>query len=162
MRVLPLLLTAPLILLVASCGTETDVDGYEPSIGSNARSDSVEALGFAAVTDGEGAATVVGSLLNEGPRAGGLVEASVDAESGPVETVLSEGPLALPPGESVQLATMQAITLRSDVLRPGFFVELTMRFQRSEPITMLIPVEPQQGPYAEIEVAAPPDGDVSP
>ena len=50
-----------------------------------------------------------------------------------------------------------------DDLPEGLFVELTLTIDgASEPIKMLVPVEPQDGPYAEIEVTEAPDGDVSP
>ncbi len=88
------------LLLVAALGacTSEDDEPYQASIGTNERTERLDALGFAIVTDGEGNGRV----------------------------------------------------------------ELTLELDDGSTVDLLVPVEPQEGPYAEIEVVTPPDGDVTP
>lgn len=160
-RVIALIVVCGAVL--TGCGEDTE--GYEPAIGTNARTPSTEALSFAIVVDGEGHGRVVGDLLNTTGRPTRLVDASVVAEAQPVRVSLPDGPITLPPGELVSLAQSAAISVSSPTpedLPAGMFVGLTLRIRGSEPIELLVPVEPQEGPYADIEVTSPPDGDVAP
>jgi hypothetical protein len=54
------------------------------------------------------------------------------------------------------------VTVVSDNLRNGFRAELTLLFANSAPIVTTVPVESQTGPYADVEVVLPPDGEVAP
>lgn len=150
---------AATLATTAGCGMDDPV--FEPSIGSNARSDTVDALGFAIVTDGEGNGRVVGSLLNTGEEPDALVGVDVELESGTVEATMPSEDIALPVEESVELARVPAIGVVGQ-LPEGRFVEITLDFEVGPDLDLLVPVEPQRGPYAEIEVTQPPDDDVSP
>lgn len=137
-------------------------DNYNASIGSNERTPQTDALGVAIVVDGKGNGRVVGTLLNTTEEPQALVGADVDSERGPVQAAVVDDQVALPQGEPVELARQAAVSVSADDLPVGFFVELTLDIQGASPIEMLVPVEAQEGPYAEIEVTEPPDGDVSP
>ncbi|GAB2628690.1 hypothetical protein GCM10027270_15350 [Nocardioides ginkgobilobae] len=152
------------LLLVAALGacTSEDDEPYQASIGTNERTERLDALGFAIVTDGEGNGRVVGTLLNTTDEPAALVSAEVDSERGPVTAAVLEEEIDLPPGEPVELARVPAVSVQADDLPVGFFVELTLGLDDGSTVDLLVPVEPQEGPYAEIEVEVPPDGDVSP
>ena len=152
------------LLLVAALGacTSEDDEPYQASIGPNERTERLDALGFAIVTDGEGNGRVVGTLLNTTDEPAALVSAEVDSERGPVTAALLEEEIDLPPGEPVELARVPAVSVQADDLPVGFFVELTLELDDGSTVDLLVPVEPQEGPYAEIEVVTPPDGDVTP
>ena len=147
-------------VLLTSCSE--DAEPYQASIGTNERTESTDALGFAIVVDGEGNGRVVGTLVNTSDQPQALVGAEVESKRGPVRAVVDED-LPLPPNEPVELARDAAIAVSAADLPEGLFVELTLTIDGAlEPIEMLVPVEPQDGPYAEIEVTEAPDGDVSP
>lgn len=146
------------VLCLSGCG---GTPGYEVSIGANARSATVSAMSFAAVTDGSGVARVVGTLLNTSAAPTRLVGVSAKAERVSVKAVLNR-PIPLRPGEPVSLAQVAAIDLKADVLPEGFLIELTLEFTHSRAMVLHTPIEPRSGPYREIEVTGPPDGRVRP
>lgn len=151
----------PVLLLLSGCVPDP-VKDYAPAIGTNERVSGMDALSFAIVTDGSGTGTLVGTLINTSEKPNALVGASVTTERASVDAVLEGGDLGLPPGETVPVARNNAVSASSQDFPVGFFVELRLTFRNGPPVEMLVPVEPQRGPYAEIEVTAPPDGDVSP
>lgn len=135
----------------------------EASIGTNERTDSNDALGFALVVDGEGSGRVVGTLINTTDTPQALVGATITTKRARSATAaVVGGQLPLPPEEPVELAREPAIAVSAEDLPVGFLAELTLEIEGGEPIEMLVPVEEQTGPYAEVEVTEPPDGDVSP
>jgi len=109
-------------------------------------------MNMAAVTNGKGTAIVVGTLVNDGTVQDRLIDAHVSAESGPVTATLLGGPVTLGPDEPVKLAATNAIQLTADNLREGLIIKLTLDFARSPDVHVGIPVEPQSGPYADVEV----------
>lgn len=159
-RLLTYLTTLAMIGVLAGCGSP-DLK-YEPAIGSNARTPTIQALSLAVVTNDKGVGTLVGSVLNEAKETDHLIDVKAASDNGPITTRLPAGPVALPHDELVKLATQNAVMLRSDNVRQGFWIDLTLRFDNSAPMELKAPVEPQSGPYAEIEVTTPPDGDISP
>lgn len=162
-RLLPLLTIMLVAPLLGGCSSGADDTApYKASIGSNERTESTDALGFAIVVDGKGNGRVVGTLLNSTDEPQALVGANVDTERGPATAAVIEDRLALPPDEPVELAREPAIDVSAPDLPVGYFVELTLDIKGGETIEMLVPVEAQKGPYAEIEVTEPPDGRVAP
>lgn len=149
-----------MIGVLAGCGGK-NLD-FEPAIGSNARTPTMQALSLAVVTNGRGVGTLVGSLINEAEDTDHLTNVTATSENGPISATLPGGPVALPQDELVRLATENAVMLRSDNLRQGFWIDLTLRFEDAPRIKLKAPVEPRSGPYAEIEITTPPDGDISP
>ena len=133
----------------------------EPSIGQVEHTAKMKALGLALVTDGEGAARLVGTLMNTGTRVDRLVRVDLRNEV-PPEFVAADVPIILRPGDSVRLARDAEMTILADDFRPGFRKKLSLYFENSAPIVTTVPVETQSGPYAEVEVRRPPDGDISP
>ncbi len=159
-RATPLVLTVAASALLAGCGSDDEI--YPVSIGSNERTASTDALGFAIVSDGEGNGRVVGTLLNTTEQSQKLVGVEVDTERGPAQATLIDGDVPLPAGEPVKLVRLPAVAVSADDLPVGLFVEVTLDIEGAEPIDLLVPVEEQKGPYEEVEVTEAPDGDISP
>lgn len=158
--------TVACLCTVVALGALTGCGGndlrYEPAIGSNARTASIQALSLAVVTNGHGVGTLAGTLINEADGADRLLDVRTTSEIGPIGTTLPDGPVALPHEEPVRLATTSAVMMRSDNLRQGYWIDLVIRFDDSSELSMKVPVEPQSGPYADIEITQSPDGDVAP
>lgn len=154
------LLVVPIMLLVGCA--EHDRPRYEPAAGTNARIKGMDALGVAVVIDDTGVGTLVGTLLNTADTPNALVSANAVTDRAAIGIVMPRGDLELPPDDLVKLAPNSAVSLTSAKLTPGFYAEIELEFRHGPSMELLVPVEPQKGPYAEIEVTEPPDGDVSP
>ncbi|MDP9444248.1 MAG: hypothetical protein M3P83_07830 [Actinomycetota bacterium] len=148
-----LLIVAASLLTGCASGFESPVlQPYTPGAGVNDRSGEVYGLNLVVVTTGEGRGTLVATLLNTAEDEDALVEVEVRPEDDrPVEASLA-GDVPLPPDVLVQLHEEQAVTLSGAGLQPGLFVGVTLRFRRAAPISIQVPTETTEGPYAEIEV----------
>lgn len=144
------LVCLPVLLLFSGCAPDP-VEDYAPATGTSERVPGLEASRFAIVTDGSGAGTLVGTLLNTTQEPNALISAAVAAHLARVDAVLGDGDLKLPPGKTVPVARNNAVSLSTKDLSVGFFVELRLTFRNGPAVQMLVPVEPQRGPYAEIE-----------
>lgn len=147
-----------------ACGTscaERRVES-EPSIGQVERTKSMDALGMALVTNGRGAARLVGTLVNNAEESDRLIGVDVDPTVESFDVVIADGPIVLPPEEPVTLARDAQMTVFADGFVPGFRPEIRLVFLNSAPIVTTVPVETQSGPYSEVEVLQAPDGDISP
>lgn len=133
-------------------GCYADPGDAEPSIGNVVRTETITAANLAFVSDGEGRATLVGTLFNEGQEADRLVDVDVETDGGPVEVELLRGPVDLPLEEPVRLADDPAVLVSSDDLRQGFRARLELTFERSSPISTTATVESRTGPYADVEI----------
>lgn len=134
---------------VAGCGGE-DPESEAP-IGAVVRSERMDALNLAVVTDGGETGTLVGTFVNQADEDDALTGVSVESEQGPVEAVLLDGEVELPPEETVRLATEQRVGLSGE-LPEGRFIEVTLAFEDARTLTTLVPVEPPSGPYGDVEV----------
>lgn len=133
-------------------GCYADPGDDEPSSGNVERNETVTAANLVIVSDGEGNAVLVGTLINNGEAEDRLVDVAVESESGPVAVNLVNGPLELPVEEPVRLADGPAVTLQSAELRQGFRAPLELTFDSSATISTTVTVESQTGPYADIDV----------
>lgn len=133
---------------LAGCGGEPE---GEAPIGAVVRSERMDALNLAVVTDDSEVGTLVGTFVNQAGQADALTGVSVKTERGPVQAYLLDGDVSLPPNENVRLATDQRVGL-SGVLPKGRFIEVTLQFEDSRTLSTLVPVEPPTGPYGDIVV----------
>ena len=133
-----------------------------PSIGQVERTETVAALGLALVTNGRGAARLVGTLVNSADEADRLIGVDIDPTVEPFDVVIADAPIILPPEEPVTLARDAQMTVFADQFVPGFRADLRLVFLNSPTIETTVSVETQTGPYAEVEVLEPQDGDISP
>lgn len=158
-------LAPALAVLLVACLTacaDPEVDDTTPSIGQVERTDTVAALGLALVTNGRGAARLVGTLVNSADEPDRLVGVDVDPNIDSFDVVIADAPIILPPEEPVTLARDAQMTVFADQFVPGFRAELRLVFLNSPTIVTTVSVETQTGPYAEVEVLEPQDGDISP
>ena len=135
-----------------------DAELYRPSMGSNVRTEEVDALGFAIVVDDDGNGRVVGTLINTEYRPHAVTGAAVKSAREPVVAALLADVVRLPPHEQVDLTKQPPVSVPAADLSVGSFVELTLDVTDGELVQMLVPVEAQKGPYADVEVAPVPDG----
>lgn len=129
-----------------------DPGAYTPAIGTNARTEQVDALGFAVVLDGDGNGRVVGTLKNTENQPHALTGAAIKSDGTPVRTALLADVIRLPPRTSVALTDAPPISVPAANLSVGGFVELTLDVTDAQLVHMLVPVEAQKGPYADVDV----------
>lgn len=153
------LLMPVVALLLGGCSSDLT---YEVAIGASEKKPSVAALSIAAVTKGQGTARLSGTLLNRGDDPDRLVRVKAASERGPVSADLKADAVTLYAGEPLRLAPNRVVTLKSEDLVPGYLIDVTFVFEGAAPVSMKVPVEAQDDAYADIEVTAPPDGDVAP
>lgn len=144
---LPVLLGLTAVL--TGCGGDPET---EAPIGAVVRSERMDALNLAIVTDDSETGTLVGTMVNQASEDDALTGVTVDSENGPVEAFLLDGEVALPPEETVRLADNENSVGLRGTLPKGRFVEITLEFEDSRTLTTLLPIEPPTGPYDDIEV----------
>jgi hypothetical protein len=155
-----LIVTAVAIVSVFASGCSAEragdpADGsWAAAIGTNARTEQVDALGFAIVLDGEGHGRVVGTLLNTERRSHAVTGAAIKSDGTPVRTALLADIIRLPPQQPVNLLDAPMMSVPATDLSAGSFVELTLDISDGEIVEMLVPVEANEGPYAEVDVVA--------
>jgi hypothetical protein len=98
-----------------------------------------------------GSGTLVGALLNRAGRPDRLVEATVTSEAGeePVRSTLLQPQVELQPDRLYEMSATPTVRVEGDVA-PGRFVDLSLRFARSAPIDVKVPVFRPEGPYADV------------
>ena len=132
-----LLLALPAL---SSCGFDYPTERLNTvGAGVTERSAEVDAVGIAIVSGAEGSGNLIGTFVNNDiENADTLV-----AVSGEVSVEQLE-PLEIPKGGFVNLATLvedgEAIEVSGEFVA-GDFVEVTFEFERSEPITVDVPVD---------------------
>jgi hypothetical protein len=144
-----------LLPAVTACSSNFDspvLQPYNPSVGVYDRSGTVEAFNVLAVTDDQGSGTLVASLINQGDEPDRLTAVDVQAEGDRQVTAQLRGPVDLEPKELVLLHEGPSVTLAGDGLEAGYFMTLTMEFERAETVTLRIPTETNGGPYADVPI----------
>lgn len=150
--------------LVFSLGACTGATPTSPSPvgGQVERTATIDALNLVLVTNGDGEARLIGTLINEAEEPDRLIGLDVDAEPPGYSVLLVDGPVVLEEDEPVELYRDANVTVVSEAFRPGFRADVTLVFADSEPIVTTVPIERNTGTYAEVEITRPPDGDISP
>lgn len=158
-----LVVSAALLLLsLAGCGEDRREDTVDAPLGQVERTATIDALNLVLVTNEEGAARLIGTLINQADRPDRLVGLDVDADPPGYSVILADGPYVLPQDEPLRLYRDANVTVLSEAFRPGFRADVTLAFANSGPIRTTVPVETNTGIYRDIEVSRPPDGDIRP
>ncbi len=134
---------------VSACGSGKDASTqkwYNPAEGINADAGAVDIRDVVAVTDGDGAVSVVASLINQGDD-DQLVEVTVDGQ----QAELSPRTVNLPNGTLVHLGsddTRADVTGLGDEVMAGLSVDVEMRFESAPRTTVSTYVYAADGIYA--------------
>jgi hypothetical protein len=137
----------------ATIGAETSQE-YTPGQGVWANTDNLQLRGIVAVAPRAGAATLVGTIFNQG-SAGDTLE-NVAFPQG--RSTLGSGSVALPAGRVRVLGvdTSQGkaapTTLDGASIKPGFVVPMTFDFRRAGSVTLDVLVVRNTGPFATVPV----------
>jgi hypothetical protein len=150
--VVALLLVVPL----GACGGPEL--SYTPSVGVTQVKEDMSALSLSVVADGEGTATLVGTLVNRGSRPDELVQASATSPSTrrAVAATLPGGPVALPVQEPVQLGELSAVRLTSPSFRLGDALDLTLSFSHADDMVLKVLMYPQSGYFDDVTITRAP------
>lgn len=151
------LTAAALSLGLSSCsmrGFDEPTDQvYNPAVGVNNQDSDVDVLNAVIVSGSDGSGTLVATLVNNdqenddsltGISAGGNDQVQVAA---PSETAIKAGSL-------LSLVDEGGAKVTGDAVKPGVFVTLTFAFQRSESVTLDVPVvSSDDSAYGDVPVS---------
>ena len=138
------LLLAPAL---TACGFSAQTDQvYQPAVGVNDRSGTVDILNATIVSSTDGSGTFAGTFVSTDPEHSDTLESvtgsGITASRRSIEIPAGE---AVPPG-----AQSGVISLKGDAIEPGSFVELTFVFSSGQSTTMSVPVVERTGDYADV------------
>ena len=146
-------LAAPVL---SSCGTNFNAQTdqvYNPAVGVDARSGSVDVLNALVVSGSNGSGALIATLVNnDQTQPDKLVKVAGSGRDQALQVTLG-GPKEIKPGGLVNLATEGPIAVRGERVAPGNFVEITFSFDRGSAITLKAPVVNADNPmYADVKV----------
>jgi hypothetical protein len=132
-------------LTLSACGTNFGAQTnqvYQPAVGANERGD-VETHNTLLVVNRDGSATLSAGLVNtldDEQTVTGVTVATKDGESLTVRR--PKGSFKLPPGQLVSLGGKDAsgVFVVTEGAEPGAYVDLTISFSGSSPLTVEAPV----------------------
>jgi hypothetical protein len=145
------LLAAP---VTASCGVnfgaQTD-QPYNPAVGVDDRSGSVDVLNALVVSRTPGSGTVVATLVNNDQQRNDTLRTIAGAGRDSSVTVKITGNKTIPAGGLLNLAKTGQAAAQGKQISPGKFVSLTFSFDRGQAVTVDAPVVSSNNPdYANI------------
>jgi hypothetical protein len=137
--------------LLSSCGFDEPTDlVYNPGVGVNDRSGSVDVLHALIVSGSDGSGTVVAGLANNDQAQGdSLTRIAGSGEDSDVSVTLDK-PIEIKPEGFVQLADEGPIAAEGEAIKPGTFVELTFSFEQGQNVTVQVPVVSHSGDFADV------------
>ena len=151
------LAVASLVLLVptlGACGFEEQTDQvYQPGVGANDRSGTVDVLGAVVVSSSDGGGTFVASLVN---RDLSTSDTLTEVTGSGVQATVS-APIKIGPETLVNLADTGAIGVRGSTIAPGGYVRLQLSFESGQKTRINVPVVRAAEEFATI-TPAPPTG----
>jgi hypothetical protein len=154
-RAVAAVLVAAALPALSGCASGFDspvLRDYNPVVGVNVREGQVWAMNMLVVLPESGRGTLVGALLNKGQTSDRLVGATVSLPEGDeatVQSTMERSSITLAPEQLVELSDPTTVAVEGDVV-PGRFVDMTLQFQRAEPIQVKIPVVDAVGPYEDV------------
>ncbi len=154
-RAVAAVLVAVALPALSGCASGFDspvLRDYNAVVGVNVRDGEVWAMNMLIVLPESGRGTLVGALLNKGEAGDRLVGATVSLppeDKATVQSTMERSSVTLVPEQLVELSDPSTVAVEGDVV-PGNFVDLTLQFQRAEPIQVKIPVVDAVGPYEDV------------
>lgn len=148
--------TAAAVLLVptlSACGFDRPTDRvYNPGVGVNERSGSVDVLHALVVSGEDGSGTVVAGLVNNDLEEDDALTGIQGAGEDRAVSVTLDGDVEIPARGSVQLVDETEVSVEGESVAPGNFVTLTFSFERGANVTLDVPVVDRRGDYADVPV----------
>src|SRR5690349_13750801 len=118
-----------LVPTLGACGFGYQTDQvYQPGVGVNNRSGTVDVLGAVVVSSLNGEGTLVASLVNQSDTK----DDSLVSVSGTGFEASLSAPVKIPAGQLVNLADTGAVSITGDNVQPGKFARLTLTFENGQ------------------------------
>lgn len=152
-RSLAALATVLLVPTLGACGFNSNFQTdeiYQPGVGVNERSATVDVLGAVVVSTSGGKGTFVAALVN-----GDLEEPATltNVTGEDVQVQVQGAPITIEPEALVNFADNGAVGVTGEDVRPGRFVRLTLEFGNGETVEVNAPVVPFEGEFTDITPA---------
>lgn len=142
-----------LVPVLGACGFSEQTDQvYQPAVGTDDRSGSVDILGAVVVSSLNGEGTFVASLVNNKQTK----DDTLLTMTGDGLEVSLTAPIKVPAGDLVNLADSGAVSVTGDGVQPGKFVRLKLTFESGLKTEMNVPVVPYSGDFNDVRLASPP------
>lgn len=148
-------LAAPALSLgLASCGFDQPTDQvYNPAVGVNDQSGSVDVLNAVIVSSEDGSGTVVAGFANNDQENDDLVTDIAGAGADQGLQVELGGSNQVSAGGYLDIGKDGGVTVSGDRVTPGNFVTLRFSFDRGAAVTLDVPVVSNDEPYTDVPVS---------
>jgi hypothetical protein len=152
-RRLAALSLALLVPGLAACGFNEQTDQvYQPAVGVNNRSGTVDVLGAVVVSGTDGSGTFSASLVNQDQSTPATLS-SVTGPSGTQVQVTQQ--VEVQPDSLSNLADIGAVSVSGDDVKPGNFIRLTLHFDTGQESTLNVPVVDRELEFSQVRPAIP-------
>ncbi|MGN6577421.1 MAG: hypothetical protein ACTHKG_17245 [Nocardioides sp.] len=146
-----------LALGLSACGRGFDSPTdqiYNPPIGVNEQSGTVDVLNAVIVTDGTnaGSGTLVATLVNNDQKTDDTLT-NISGAGGDQVQVSPPSVTSIKAGDVLSLLDTGGAKVEGDAVKPGFMVSLTFTFANAEAVDVDVPVYLNEGPFSEVPVS---------
>lgn len=138
-RLLSAIALGACVAVTSGCSSFATLAPYTPAAGVQTNQDGIKVRNLLLVPDGDQARMVGTLIASEDDSVTNLTAQPLKPDNEPSGSASTSSPdLQLPAGEAVSLSDSGA-TVTGDFV-PGLLVELTMNFEKSGDVTLLVPV----------------------
>ena len=142
-----------LVPVLGACGFGYQTDQvYQPGVGVNDRSGTVDVLGAVVVSGSDGSGTFVASLVNKDSKNPATLTA-VTGPTGVTTQVVKKVTVA--PDTLLNLASMGAVSVKGPAVRAGGFVRLTLEFDTGQKTQVNVPIVDRNAEFSGVVPAIP-------
>ncbi len=138
--------------VLSSCAADATNVIYNPGVGVNERSGTVDVLNALIVSGAPGSGSLVATLTNGDLAEEDALSQVAGAGEDTGVTVDLGSPVDVGAGGSVSVSDEEEVSVEGEAVEPGAFVTLQFTFERGETVTVDVPVVARRGPYADIPV----------
>jgi hypothetical protein len=138
--------------VLSSCGADATDVIYNPGVGVNERSGTVDVLNALVVSGAPGSGSLVATLTNNDLSEEDALRQVAGAGADTGISVDLGAPVDVGAGGTVSVSDEAEVSVEGDAVEPGAFVTLQFTFERGETVTVDVPVVARRGPYADIPV----------
>ncbi|HJR90746.1 MAG TPA: hypothetical protein VJ782_11375 [Aeromicrobium sp.] len=126
---------------------------YQPGIGANVRTGSIQLYNALAVDNGDGTATFSAAILNRGTTPAKLTGASARASDGS-DVNATTAPAIVDAGQMFNTGKAGAVILEDKKLTAGEYVTVKLNFDRGRAVSVEAPVVARNAIYDEVATDA--------